>query len=160
MTVGVVVAEGSCAAREFKLSGPDLTFVQMSSNPDLANLRNLLSIVLGARISRVHARSECLSYFCARRQTNNVFLQGTLAPSMYINVQWNSHMTCRRYFGPILCTRLILSLTVSPSPAPRILPCVYVADGKGDAWIDFLFIAIFDSCTLISSVVSDFLTEK
>ncbi len=102
MTVGVVVAEGSCAAREFKLSGPDLTFVQMSSNRDLANLRNLLSIVLGARISRVHARSEYFSYFCARRQTNNVFLQGTLAPSMYFNVQWNSHMTCTRYFGPIL----------------------------------------------------------
>ncbi len=47
----------------------------------------------------------------------------------------------------------ILPPSVRQSPAPNILPCVYVADGKGDAWIDFLLIAIFDCCK--SMVPSD-----
>jgi len=82
-------------------------------------------VILILRTFAIYSRSYLVLAFLVCMRV------GTLAPSMYINVQWNSHMT------------------FAPSPAPRILPCVYVADGKGDAWLEFLFIAIFDSCIVV-----------
>ncbi len=86
-----------------------------------------------------------------------MLLQGTLIPSMYITAEWNRHMDCMLHAISIHSTILFPTQYYPPSvrqsPAPNILPCVYVADGKGDAWIDFLLIAIFDCCK--SMVPSD-----
>jgi len=52
--------------------------------------------------------------------------QGTLIPTVIIIVQWTH------------------SFRFVASPAPKIIPCVPVADGTVKAWLDFLFIAVFD----------------
>jgi len=84
--------------------------------------------ILIARTFAIYSRSYPVLAFLV------IMRVGTLAGSLYITEQWNKHMT------------------FSPSPVPTILPCVFLADGAADAWIDFLFIAIFDSFIVILTI--------